>query len=404
MFKIKAAAVRAAKASPDAYEFVKRREAKKIDEDGSAVPANRAYKKPGDPVTIGFGHTGEIDTAHGRRKPVVGDVITTEYAHKLFEEDAAEAEGLIDQYMGDISFTQGQRDAMFSFVFNIARKWLLPENNTFLRHWKNGTLTFEILAEYLPKYVNPRTIFEEGLFRRRLAELAMIVGVPPLIAEPIAWEAELKRDNNNEIRHRTDPVYIVLKADAAARDALPPEPKSPPVEDDAPSTALEDPDQENASAAAPDEEKSVDLEDEPKSDEVEKPVTSPTKKPLKYPKPQAKDPMEQNMTRPEFWSMNLLIFGRMALALGMIPAAMTDMILDPNFQAAVGGVIAIYVAMAFQARNAAIRREKQAKKREVAIGESMDALREQHDAGLIGFEEYDAEVRELVKLDKDQVT
>ncbi len=404
--KLETATERATRASAECYEFVKRREAKKINSKNEPVPANKAYEKPGDPVTIGFGHTGPIETAHGRRKPVLGDVITTDYAHQLFEEDAAEAEALIDVYMGDIVFTQGQRDAMFSFVFNIARKWLDPKNNTFLRHWKKGTLTFDILLEYLPQYRNERTIFEEGLFRRRLAELCMVIGVPPLMAERIAWEALLRRDKDtNEITHMTDPLLVVLKAEAAAKEAgaitTSPSGKlesssSPALETGHPTepAAAPDPDpipesQPHGSGSGPSDEVTIE------NDQGDKAVEKVNKKALKYPKPPAQPTDETPMTRPEFWTMNLLMFGRIGLAVGVIPAFMTDLITDPNFQAAVGGILAIYAAMLFKWRNDRKRADKEKVRHSAEMTEALDGLRQQYDARIIDFYEYEAQVREL---------
>lgn len=404
MFKIPVATSRASRASEAAYEFVMGTEGG-WDDDGNPKPRKRAFQDPGDPVTIGFGHTGMIRIKGEFRKPQIGDVISTEYARTLFIEDAQMAEDRIDKYFPGMNLTQGQRDALFSFCFNIAEKWLRPENNTWLRHFRNGTLTFEILAEYLPQYVNPRTIFEQGLFRRRLWELCVFLGLDPIVSRVEAWKAELWRDKNQEMKHRTDPLFIVLSAEAETKKLAPSAPVSPPPKhppeleapapvDEGSGTAVEAPVEKST-------EKPAESVPEEKASGVAKPAPKPAPAPaprkhVPYPKPPKVDPNETVMTKPEFWSMNMLLSGRLLLALGVIPATMTDLVTDPNFIAMLAGVIVIYGAMISKFRSTRKADKVRDERRKAEIKDALDALRAQVDAGLIGFDDYEAEVRELM--------
>lgn len=417
MFKIPVATSRAVRASDAAYDFVMGTEGG-YDAEGNPKPKNRAFQDPGDPVTIGFGHTGPIRIKGEYRKPMIGEVISTEYARTLFVEDAQMAEDRIDKYFSGINLTQGQRDALFSFCFNIAEKWLKPENNTWLRHFLNGTLTFEILAEYLPQYVNPRTVFEQGLYRRRLWELCVFLGLDPVASRLEAWKAELWRDKNKEIKHRTDPLFVVLSAEAETKKIAPSATVSPPPErapepeahapvDDGSGVAAEAPApvargyEETEPVVEKSTEEPAQSVPEKKATEVAEPAPKPAPAPrarkhVPYPKPPKVDPTETQMTKPEFWSMNMLLSGRLLLALGLIPATMTDLVTDPNFIAMIAGVGVIYGAMISKWRASRKADKRREEKRKAEIKDALDALRAQMDAGLIEFDDYETEVRDLM--------
>ena len=71
-----------------------------------------AYPDPatgGEPWTIGYGHTGGV-----RR----GDTCTETQATDWLREDLQSAEGAV-RHLVDVPLTQGQFDALASFVFNI---------------------------------------------------------------------------------------------------------------------------------------------------------------------------------------------------------------------------------------------------------------------------------------------
>lgn len=201
---------RAIAVSASGIDFIKQFEAV------GGVPELSAYKKPGDPITIGFGHTGPIrDPETGKLRDLkLGDTITAEYAHDLLVEDIQEAERRVDKFFAGRPLTQGQRDALVSFCFNLSldsiisstlRKMLLSGDN----------ISLEKLTEWWIKYRNPRTIFEEGLFRRRVGELCLWYGWPTRAA----WSAELRRDRNNEISFMSNPQLILYRAEAEASNA-----------------------------------------------------------------------------------------------------------------------------------------------------------------------------------------
>lgn len=418
MFEVAVASERAVRGSDACYDFIMGIEGE-FGADGKPVPIRRAYQHAGDPVTIGFGHTGLITIKGETRKPAIGDVISTEYARTLFLEDIQMAEERVDKYfMFDsnnnvIKLTQGQRDALVSFCFNIAEKWLWPTNNTWLRHFLAGTLTFEILSEYLTKYVNPKTQFEQGLFRRRLWELCVFFGLDPIVSRLEAWKAELYRDKNKVIKHKTDPLYVVLSADARTREMVsaetPPSPNVPEVSetpapvDTEPAKAAGAPEtppgyEEPAlpEVAETKEPEPVVVEEAPAPKPVVVEPPKPKKKYIPYTKPPKVEPNETQLTKPEFWSLNSLIFGRLLLGLGLVPAAMSDMMLDPNFQAALGGVVVIYIGMWRRHAESKKAQKKRDDKRRAETQAALDALKSQVDEGFIDFADYEAEVRDLM--------
>lgn len=70
----------------------------------------KAYRCPGGVMTIGYGHTKGV---------LPGQIITKERAHELLVEDVESVERLLDSepYTKDLS--QGQYDALVSFIFNL---------------------------------------------------------------------------------------------------------------------------------------------------------------------------------------------------------------------------------------------------------------------------------------------
>jgi Flp pilus assembly protein TadB len=78
---------------------------------------------------------------------------------------------------------------------------------------------------------------------------------------------------------------------------------------------------------------------------------------------------------------------------------MTDLVTDPNFIAMLAGVIVIYGAMVSKWRSTRNADKAREKRRKAEIKDALDALRAQVDAGLIEFDDYEAEVRELMGAD-----
>ncbi|MAZ05795.1 MAG: hypothetical protein CME81_05270 [Halomonas sp.] len=199
---------RAARADQATYDLCKLMES-------GAAPELQAYQQLGDIVTIGFGHTGDIyDTLTGKmRKLRLGDRITLEEAHRLFDEvDAVEAERRVDFFFPKIPLTQGQRNALWSFCYNL--RWRTVADSTLRGLINRGDWTRETLIEWWVKYRNPKTQFEEGLFRRRIVELCLWFGCDPEASHKEAWRAELRRDpSTKDIIRQTDPELVILRAE-----------------------------------------------------------------------------------------------------------------------------------------------------------------------------------------------
>lgn len=207
---------RAKSASENGLNLVKEFEGR------GGVPVLDAFQDDGDLVTIGFGHTGKIrDPDTGKKRELrLGDRITAEYADELLVDDSKEAERRVDRYFPSIPLTQGQRDALVSFCFNLRLDSII--SSTLRKMILSGPdIARTSLIEWWVKYRNPRTIFEEGLYRRRIAELCLWFGWP----YRLAWEAELRRDKNNEISFISNPELILFRAEAEAKanEVAPPE-------------------------------------------------------------------------------------------------------------------------------------------------------------------------------------
>lgn len=126
-----------------------------------------AYKDPGskradgEPITIGWGHTdpGVIK---------LGDTCTQEQADMWLEEDAAEAEAIIEDTV-QVSLSDNQAGALLSFVYNIGEgQW---RKSTLLR--KLNTADYAGAAAEFPKWNKNDGKIMNGLIRRRRVERAL---------------------------------------------------------------------------------------------------------------------------------------------------------------------------------------------------------------------------------------
>lgn len=79
----------------------------------------KAYRCPSGVLTIGYGHTKNV-------KP--GDVIDKETAHRFLVEDVEDVEKLLDAERYSSALSQGQYDALVSFIFNLG--WGKFRNST----------------------------------------------------------------------------------------------------------------------------------------------------------------------------------------------------------------------------------------------------------------------------------
>lgn len=195
------------------YELIERFEGlHKVRPDGLI----EAYKIAHDPVTIGIGQTGRMPDG---RPVVMGLVITEQEARDALQYFVRNVtEPLVRKHFN--ARTQGEFDALVSWTYNIsaakleAGKYSLPG----LVNAKNRDI--DAVIDKLLQYVNPNTIFEQGLYRRRLAEACMFLGLP----WHFALSAVLKRAGG-VIVERTDPDYILELAEAAK--PIPQEPDPP---------------------------------------------------------------------------------------------------------------------------------------------------------------------------------
>lgn len=124
-------------------------------------PALKAYLCPAGVWTIGFGHT------RGVKK---GDRITKNEAYELLTQDLKGTQEDLASLIR-IPVTENQFIALMSFVFNFG----LSKCRNYRLFNKVNTYDIEGIKAWWPKYCNPGSKFEDGLKRRRLAELELFL-------------------------------------------------------------------------------------------------------------------------------------------------------------------------------------------------------------------------------------
>lgn len=200
--------------SPAGYDLIKRFEGCKL----------KAYKVGDDPWTVGFGQTGAMPDG----RPVVeGLTITQQEADEALQWFVRNVtDPLVRKHF--VARSQNEHDALASWVYNIssakleAGKYSLPS----LVNLKARDLE-AVIAKWC-EYKNPNTIFEQGLYRRRLAEICMFLGLP----WHFAMGAILKRAGG-VIVDITTPDYVISLAEQAVEKAAP-APAAPPPPPPAP--------------------------------------------------------------------------------------------------------------------------------------------------------------------------
>lgn len=194
-----------------------------------------AYKpSPADNFTIGFGQEGYLFPGTPAQIAVVeGLTITMKQAEDAFDFFLANVtEPLVRKHFNPES--QAEFDALVSWVYNVRAGRLERGEYSLPAVFNRKPRDYESIIEWWLKYVNPKTMVEQGLYRRRLAELCLMFGWP----WKFATSAVLKRVNG-VIQERTDPDYILKLAEAAAETAKaapipPPPPKATPAVKPAP--------------------------------------------------------------------------------------------------------------------------------------------------------------------------
>jgi lysozyme len=119
--------------------------------------ATEAYADIGNKATIGFGHLIRKGEVFGR--------ITEEEATRMLCRDLCDAEACV-QAAVDVGLTQGQFDALCSFVFNLGCARLL--SSTLLRKLNAGD--YLGAADEFKKWCKVGQNQVNGLLRRRLSE------------------------------------------------------------------------------------------------------------------------------------------------------------------------------------------------------------------------------------------
>ena len=127
-----------------------------------------AYTCPAGKLTIGIGHTGP-DVKKGLR-------ITEARAYELLAQDIAPVENLLNGL--GVTFTQGQFDALLSFILNIGITNF--KKSTMLMHIRAGAPAERIAGEFL-RWVfitrEGKKVQSNGLTARRRAERRQFLGV-----------------------------------------------------------------------------------------------------------------------------------------------------------------------------------------------------------------------------------
>jgi GH24 family phage-related lysozyme (muramidase) len=184
----------------------------------------KAYQKPGDPWTVGWGITGHLPDG---RKVQEGLIITQEEADAaLMWFVKSISEPLTRKHFN--ARTQAEFDAIHSWVFNIRHEKLERGEYSLPSLINLKARDIEAIVSKWIEYKNPNSIFEQGLYRRRLAEVCMFMGLP----WHFALTAVLKRAGGM-ITNMTDPFFVIQMAEQAAEAVtvpiVPAKPAAPPV-------------------------------------------------------------------------------------------------------------------------------------------------------------------------------
>lgn len=127
-----------------------------------------AYRDPGGVLTIGWGHTGP-DVQEGM-------TIGQGWADALFKGDIGKREAQVAQLTDGLVLTQGQFDALVSFVYNLGAGALAE--STLLMMLKAGDLAGaeEEFLRWVFEKKNGVEVQSPGLLERRRAERLMFIG------------------------------------------------------------------------------------------------------------------------------------------------------------------------------------------------------------------------------------
>lgn len=188
------------------------------------LPDNRlqAYKIGADPWTIGWGQTGQMPDG---RRVESGLIITQQEA-----DDALQffVRNVVDPLVRKhfVVRTQNEHDACASWVYNIRHDRLERGDYSLPQLVNMKSRDIEAIANRWLQYVATPG-FENGLYRRRIAEVLMFMGLPWNV--PAIWgyvsTAIYKRAGQV---NPTDPWFIFDMAQSLASPPVPAEPVLPP--------------------------------------------------------------------------------------------------------------------------------------------------------------------------------
>lgn len=122
----------------------------------------QAYQCSAGVWTVGYGHTADVRS---------GDVIDEAQAGILLLRDVAASEKTVRQHV-KVPLSQGQFDALVSFVFNLGRGNF--RTSALLRKLNAGD--YAGAANELPRWVHAGGLRLPGLVRRREAERNLFMG------------------------------------------------------------------------------------------------------------------------------------------------------------------------------------------------------------------------------------
>lgn len=128
-----------------------------------------AYPDPGtggEPITIGYGHTGGVE---------LGESVTEEEAEDLLIGDLVNAERAIKDLI-EVPLSQDEFDALVSFTFNVGSGAL--RDSTLRRRLNAGEPKAQVFREELPRWNKGGNGVMPGLVRRRAAEVELATRSP----------------------------------------------------------------------------------------------------------------------------------------------------------------------------------------------------------------------------------
>jgi GH24 family phage-related lysozyme (muramidase) len=182
------------------------------------------YKIGDDVPTIGWGTTGAMPDG----RPVLpGLVITQQEADEALEWFVKNVSDPLTRKHFNAR-NQAEFDALSSWTYNLNHSKLERGEYSLPSLINLKARDIEAIVSKWIEYKNPNSIFEQGLYRRRLAEVCMFMGLP----WHFALTAVLKRAGGM-ITNMTDPFFVIQMAEQAAEAVtvpiVPAKPAAPPV-------------------------------------------------------------------------------------------------------------------------------------------------------------------------------